>query len=142
MSRRRNKAQKYGLGGLLVIGFVCWLVSKVLDATGIVVSLVILAGVIVGIATIAFAQRQSRLLHLRTKYSDERIVELILARNYWQGQTAEQLRDSLGSPLGIDRKAMATRKREVWKYNRRGSNRFGLRITLDNDVVTNWDHKE
>jgi hypothetical protein len=50
--------------------------------------------------------------------------------------------DSLGSPRGVDRKSMATRKREIWKYNPRGVNRFGLRITLDNDIVANWDQKQ
>ena len=28
-----------------------------------------------------------------------------------------------------------TRKREVWKYKPTGRNRYGLRITLDNNVV-------
>ena len=41
----------------------------------------------------------------------------------------------------MDDKLLKTRKREVWKYNRTGVNRYGLRITLDNDIVTTWDHK-
>lgn len=36
---------------------------------------------------------------------------------------------------------MATRTREIWKYGQTGHNRYGLRITLDDEVVTGWDRK-
>lgn len=65
-----------------------------------------------------------------------------IAHRYWHGQTAEQLVDSIGSPLGVDKKLLKTMKQEVWKYNSRGINRYGLRITLDNDIVSGWDHKQ
>jgi hypothetical protein len=42
----------------------------------------------------------------------------------------------------VDRKLLKTMKREIWKYNPRGVNRYGLRITLDNDIVSGWDHKQ
>jgi hypothetical protein len=37
--------------------------------------------------------------------------------------------ESLGGPHGVDKKVLKTVKREVWKYNPRGVNRCGLRIT-------------
>jgi len=64
-----------------------------------------------------------------------------MRHTFWQGQTSDQLLESLGSPKDVDKKLLATRKREVWKYNRRGVNRYGLRITLDNDIVAGWDQK-
>jgi hypothetical protein len=51
------------------------------------------------------------------------------------------LTDSLGNPPNVDRKLMATRKREVWKYNPIGRGRYALRVTLDNDVVIQIDQK-
>lgn len=59
----------------------------------------------------------------------------------WQGETAQMLTDSLGNPPNVDRKLMATRKREVWKYNPIGRGRYALRVTLDNDVVIQIDQK-
>ena len=49
--------------------------------------------------------------------------------------------DSLGQPQDIDTKVLKTKKKEIWKYNHNGGNRFGLRITLDNDIVVGWDQK-
>lgn len=66
----------------------------------------------------------------------------IYNHRYWQGQTAEQLVDSLWKPRGVDKKLLKTMKREVWKYDPRGVNRYGLSISLDNDIVSGWDHKQ
>jgi hypothetical protein len=96
---------------------------------------------IIAFAFFKYAQRQKRLQYLRLKYGDESVVQRIMRRTFWEGQTAEQLRDSIGPPLSIDNKVMATRKRQVWKYNRTGRNRYALRITLDNGVVIGWDQK-
>ena len=81
----------------------------------------------------------ARLAYLRSKYKDERVVQAVFAQKYWQGQTAEQLLDSLGNPVAIDDKLLKTRTREVWKYERQGVNRYRLRITLDNDEVVAWN---
>lgn len=86
-------------------------------------------------------QEQARRDKLTQKYGDEKLVEAIVNRLFWQGQTASQLIDSLGHPIDVDKKIMKTKKKEVWKYNHMGGNRFGLRITLENDVVVGWDEK-
>ena len=75
------------------------------------------------------------------KYADESIVDMIMARQVWQEQTAEQLLDSLGYPADVDQKVLKTKKKEVWKYGHQGSNRYKTRITLENDVVVGWDMK-
>jgi hypothetical protein len=142
MTRRLKKAENTLLGFVIVVALIGWAISKTLDATGLVVPVVIFSVLVLGIVWYKHDQRQKRIVYLRTKYGDERVVEWILQRRFWQGQTSQQLMDSLGNPRGIDRKSMATRKREVWKYNPRGVNRFGLRITLDNDIVANWDQKQ
>jgi thiol:disulfide interchange protein len=142
MRRRRNKAGDALLGLILLVAFVGWLLSKVVDSTGVVAPVIIVLALVALIIWHKYSQRQKRIAALLAKYGDERIVQAILQRHFWQGQTSAQLLDSLGSPQGIDRKSMATRRREVWKYNPRGVNRFGLRITLDDDIVANWDQKQ
>jgi hypothetical protein len=56
-------------------------------------------------------------------------------------QTPEQLIDSIGRPVDIDRKIMKTKTKEVWKYNQTGRGRFALRIILEDGVVIGWDKK-
>jgi len=75
------------------------------------------------------------------KYQDEKLVEDLLDETFWQGQTAEQLRDSLGEPLDIDQRVLKTKVKEVWKYEQTGKNRYALKITLDDGVVVSWDQK-
>jgi len=87
------------------------------------------------------AKKKKRREKLLEKYGDPSIVEKIMKRMFWQGQTAEQLRDSLGAPEDIDSKVMKTRSRHVWKYHSTGKNRYGLRITLDDGCVVGWDQK-
>lgn len=82
-----------------------------------------------------------RRAYLMSKYQDSTIVERILCRTMWQGQTEEQLADALGSPVDIDQRVMKSKIREIWKYHHQGANRFGLRITLENGVVVGWDQK-
>lgn len=85
--------------------------------------------------------RKKRLADLVAKHGDPAVAAKILNSMYWVGQTAEQLRDALGKPLEVDQKVLKTKKREVWKYHRTAKNRYALRITLDNDLVTEWDQR-
>ena len=75
------------------------------------------------------------------KYQDEALVEKLMKCSFWQGQSSDQLLDSIGNPEDIDEKVLKTKKKEVWKYNHQSGNRYGLRITLDNDIVVGWDQK-
>lgn len=75
------------------------------------------------------------------KYGHGDVAEKILNRTIWVSETAEQLRDSLGSPADIDEKVLKTKRKEIWKYFQTGANRFGLRITLENGLVVGWDEK-
>jgi hypothetical protein len=84
------------------------------------------------------AKRKADLLR---KYGDANIVEKILSKRIWVGQTKNELLDALGHPFDVDSKLMKTRSREIWKYNPNGKNRFGLRITLDDGRVAAWDSK-
>jgi hypothetical protein len=78
---------------------------------------------------------------LLKRYGDPEIVERIMLGRFWQGQTQEQLIDSLGRPLDIDERVLKTKTKEIWKYNKTGANRYGLRVILENGVVVGWNQK-
>ena len=92
--------------------------------------------------TLKLVSRRRRHALLMEKYGDEKLVHELENGYFWQGQTAEQLRDALGEPEDIDEKVLKTKVKSVWKYNHLGGNRYGLRINLDNAVVTGWDQKD
>lgn len=79
--------------------------------------------------------------YLNEKYGDEAIVNAILSQKIWEGMTAAQLFDSIGEPEAIDQKYMKTKSREVWKYHHQGSNRYLLRVTLEDGLVAGWESK-
>ncbi len=87
------------------------------------------------------AQVKARRTKLFQKYGDNHIVERIMGRSYWQGQSAEQLRDSLGDPVDIDERVLKKNSRQTWKYQQTGVNRFSLRITVENGTAVGWDEK-
>lgn len=139
----RNKKGQDGLVGIAIFfGLIVWAFTAIRNSIGFALPIAVIIGVIV--LTILYSQhkKKKRIAFLTGKYADPAIVDKIFNHRFWHGQTAEQLVDSLGSPHAIDNKLLKTMKREVWKYNPRGVNRYGLRITLDNDVVSNWDHKQ
>ncbi|PMY37311.1 hypothetical protein C1Y35_19690 [Pseudomonas sp. GW456-L14] len=91
-------------------------------------------------------QRKAEELTLRTaylseKYGNDAVVQAILSQKIWEGMTAAQLFDSAGEPEAIDQKYMKTKSREVWKYDHQGSNRYLLRVTLEDGLVVGWDSK-
>ncbi|MGL6364653.1 hypothetical protein ACSZMZ_01735 [Aeromonas veronii] len=75
------------------------------------------------------------------KYGDKHLVDKLMKRMFWQGQSEGQLIDSLGKPIDIDQKVLKTKVKEVWKYNKTGKGRYALRVTLENGKVIGWDQK-
>lgn len=107
---------------------------------------IIIGGVVVVILVIvavinAAMKAEERKQRIYQKYGRTRIAENIIAKTIWIGETADQLFESLGQPLDIDQKVLKTKKKEIWKYNQTGTNRYSLKITLDNDIVVGWDLK-
>lgn len=86
-------------------------------------------------------QVSKRRVSLMTKYRNSELVEKLLEHSVWEGQTADQLIESLGPPENVDVKNLKTKKKEIWKYNHKSGNRYALRITLDNDVVVKLHQK-
>jgi hypothetical protein len=86
-------------------------------------------------------QTKIRREYLMKKYGDTHLVDRLMKRMFWQGQSEEQLMDSLGKPIDIDQKVLKTKVKEIWKYNKTGRGRYALRITLENGEVIGWDQK-
>jgi len=101
--------------------------------------------VIIAIVAIAIAFRifstVMRRKQLLTKYGDEEIVRRIMKKLIWEGQSKDQLIDSLGRPLDVDQKVLKTKSRETWKYQRTGKNRYRLRVVVENDIVIGWEKR-
>ena len=105
-----------------------------------ILAFVVGALVLVALAA-AWGYRQRR-RHLTEKYGDPEVARRIMKQILWQGETQEQLVESLGTPIDTDQKVMKTKSKEVWKYRPTGRNRFGLRVTLDDGIVVAWDVKD
>lgn len=108
-----------------------------------------IAGVValigIGIALVVYLSNKreaERRIELLTRYlGDIETVDRIMSQQIWEGQTSEQLVDSLGSPVEVDEKVLKTKSKEIWKYNQTGKGRFALRITLENNEVIGWEKK-
>lgn len=103
-------------------------------------------GLIIGILIVKFLWNRHKykrwINYLSKKYNnDTEIVSAIVNGQFWQGQTSEQLLDSLGSPNAIDRQVLKTKTKETWKYNEIKKGQYALRIMLEKDEVVGWDNK-
>jgi len=78
---------------------------------------------------------------LMKKYGDEGLVDKLMEGLFWQGQTEDQLKDSLGEPADVDQKVLKTKTKEIWKYYESGKNRYDLKVTIENGEVVGWDKK-
>lgn len=86
--------------------------------------ILIFGGSIVAWVLISRLLKKKRRAALLEKYGDEKIVDMIMRRMFWQGQTEPQLIDSLGQPADIDKKVYKAKTKDTWKYHQTGKNRF------------------
>ena len=141
MAKRMTKAEIQAVFWLVVIALPIYWIAQLGESMGwapLILGIVAVIGLVIWYRA---AQKSKRREELMEKYKDKELVDALMSRSFWQGQTADQLLDSLGKPEDIDQKILKTKKKEVWKYNHQGGNRYGLRITLDNDEVVGWDQK-
>lgn len=142
MAKRMSKADMQGLGALVILGAIGSAIVKFFETVGYVIPSIALIAGIAGYVWNRKNKKAARLSYLRNKYHDEMTVERIVSGHIWQGQTASQLSDSLGSPADVDVNVLKTKRKEIWKYRHQSGNRYGLRITLENNVVVGWDRKD
>ena len=104
--------------------------------------LALLAGAVALVGAVGVWGYFQRRKQLTAKYGDPEITRRIMKQEVWQGETQEQLLESLGKPEDVDQKVLKTKSKEVWKYRPTGKNRFGLKVTLDDGIVVAWDMKD
>lgn len=142
---KNNSSGCVGLGlVLIVLLLMLGLKERVGDTMFIVIMIAAVAvGIYLSILYNKAKKRRmaERIAELLNKYGDREIVDRIIDKNYWQGQTTEMLIDSLGSPSAVEEEILKTKKKEIWKYFPEGSNHFKLRVTLENDVVVGWKRR-
>lgn len=112
-----------------------------MDMNPVAILVLIIAGFVVLKLVFRAAQAKARRDRIYQKYGRTEVADRIFKKVVWVGETAAQLRDSLGNPLDIDEKVLRTKRKEIWKYIRKGTNRYGLRITVENGEVIGWDEK-
>jgi len=105
----------------------------------VLVGLLVVVIILVGMASAAAEKKRREDIY--RKYGHTELAEAIIAKKVWQGQTTEQLEDSLGNPADTDEKVLKTKTKVIWKYHHKGGNRYGLRITVENGEVVGWDEK-
>lgn len=135
MARRKSKNESALIALIIIMGLPIWIVSKITDNIGAGAFITCIVVVLAAVIFYFIRKRAARLAYLRAKYGDDNIVRRIMERKLWQGQTMDQLLDSIGRPPSIDSNLLKTRKREVWKYQPSGKGRYRTRVTLDDDVV-------
>lgn len=136
-----KKKEIEAVAWLLIIGLPIYVIIQLGESAGWIPLILVVLSIITFFIFYKKLKTKKRRQMLIEKYHDESLVEDLMKELFWQGQTSEQLYDSLGAPHDIDQKVLKTKKKEIWKYNHLGGNRYGLRITLDNDSVVGWDKK-
>lgn len=141
MSKKMTKSEAKLVTMFLIVGAPIYLIYKISESIGWIIPICIIIFTIFIIIWVRSSRKKKKHSMLMAKYSDSQIVNKLMQKYFWQGQTSEMLIDSLGQPQAVDSKVLKTKKKEIWKYNHSGGNRYGLRITLDNDIVVGWDQK-
>ena len=89
----------------------------------------------------AYISNENKRKRLMERYKDENLVQKLMMGSFWQGQTKGQLVDSIGQPKNVSEQVLKTKKKETWKYQKTGNNRYALKIFIENGIVTGWDQK-
>ncbi|MCP5362045.1 MAG: DUF2845 domain-containing protein [Hyphomicrobiales bacterium] len=137
---KKIESQLWGVLALIALPF--YFISTAVESFGgltIISTFLLIVAAIFLYTTLCDTRRKKE---LTLKYNDAEIVENIMRKRFWQGQTSEQLEDALGKPIDIDESVLRTKTKEIWKYRHKGGNRYGIRIILENKQVIGWDIKD
>jgi len=109
MARRSRKGDAAALGFLILVGVPIYLAMQVYHAVGLTIPIVAVAAAIALLIWSDYSKKQKRLAYLRSKYRNEDVVQKIVNCTVWQGQSAEQLTDTLGNPAAVDQHVLKTK---------------------------------
>ena len=86
-------------------------------------------------------RRAERWNYLVGTYGDD-AAQKIWAGRAWLGCTVPMLNEMLGPPAGFDEKVLKTKVKHTYKYKPTGTNRYALRIFVEDGLVTGWEDKD
>lgn len=133
--------QKEVLATLVFIALIITAVIKFFENVGLLPLIIVICACVVAFLLYRAIKKKKRLRYLEQKYVNKRKVEKIINGDIWQGETAEQLVDSMGNPEVIDDTLLKTQKKVVWKYGRRGAKSYNLIVNLEKGIVVRWEGK-
>lgn len=90
----------------------------------------------------AEAQRQQERRDALVNRFGIEAADKILAQHLWVGATEEMVVEALGPPVDVSERVLKTKTTRVYKYLPLTRGRFGLKVTIENDVVVGWDKGE
>ena len=149
MAKKPTKRETELMLIIVVVAGIVWLAFMFTEAFNSTQSIIILGMMIItilaGLKIISWRKSKralnERRRSLMTKYNDKEIVENIINKTLWRGQTSTQIVESLGKAEDIDQKSQKTKTKEIWKYGYEGGNSYRLKINLKNDVVIGWTQR-
>jgi hypothetical protein len=126
---------------MVLVGAVMWAAVKA-DHLYAAVATLLVTVVVVAVALLfvlaIYKRRRGKLL---AKYGDPVQVTRMMQRVLWLGESADQVRESLGAPASLGQKAR-NKAAETWKYEPARGRRVALRVFLEDGVVTGWQERE
>jgi len=84
------------------------------------------------------AQREKM---LRDRYGNSKYLNYIINRKICIGFTEDMLLDSIGNPVDRDLDMSIKKRKEVWKYDHEGGNRYKTRVIIENRIVTGFKQR-
>jgi Flp pilus assembly protein TadB len=138
---KMTKTQKEVLATLFFVALIITAVIKFFQNVGLLPLIIVIVACVLAVYLYRAIKKKKRLRYLEQKYVNKKKVEKIINREIWQGETADQLIDSIGNPEVVDDKNLKTQKKAVWKYGRRGSKGYNLIVNLEKGIVVNWEGK-
>jgi hypothetical protein len=138
---KMTKTQKEVLAILLFVALIIAAVIKFFQNVGLLPLIIVIVACVAAFFLYRALKKRRRLKYLEQKYVNKKKVEKIINREIWQGETADQLIDSIGNPDVVDDKYLKTQKKAVWKYGRRGLKSYNLIVNLEKGLVVRWEGK-
>lgn len=111
MAKLRAKDERALLAVALIVGVPVFVFQKVSEVGAwplVIGALVVGCG---GYFLAKAKKKAGRLKYLRSRYSEESTVQLIMKGSIWDGMSQDQLSDSIGRPSSIDQKYLKTKTR-------------------------------
>lgn len=85
------------------------------------------------------AAKQARWEALHARFGQE-VALRIWQRQLQQGDSREVVEAIYGYPVAVDEKVSKTKVKHTLKYQQIAVNRYAVKIELENNVVTGWEH--